>query len=225
MKLLNLICVSFIITSCALLKKPENEINVVHWNIKELNSTKLNKNNTQLSAVDNILKELNFDILSVNELQYDIRNVPNKSFQTTGKNAEKFIKLMGEDPFNYAISFNKANTGQQARTYNNGKYATKLSRRTRRLADPNNFGLFPAQYSSALISKYPIKKEVVISKLKWREFNKEIKLSRFRNSLGKKVSRNLELFDKNFSDITIEIDGKEVHLIMLHAVPAFSHTS
>lgn len=206
--------------SCSTFSKKENTFKLVHWNIKELNTKQIAKNNDQIRAVENILSGIEFDVLSVQEIQFDLPNVPNKYFHSEGKNAENLLKLLGKDPMDHAISFYPSNTGMKAYKSKDG-YESVMNRQTRKLADQNNFGLFPAQYSTALISSLPIKEETVIKDLKWVDFNKAIKLSKFKKDNGDKYKNDLQLFDKGFSDVIVELDGKEFHIITLHAVPAY----
>jgi len=209
-----------LLTSCSSFQNKKGKISVIHWNIKELSTLKLNKQNEQLKAVKNILDEFDYNLLSINELQYDIPNVPNEMYRTNGQNAEAFSSLIKKDPMEHAISFTQANTGNKAKKYKN-KYLTKMNKRSRKLADQDNFGIFPGQYSSALISQYPIKEERIITDLKWREFNKKISFAKYRRGNGRRIPTGIQLFDKSFTDSIIEVDGKEVHIITLHAVPAY----
>ena len=220
-KSISLIVLSiFLFLSCSTLENKKARINVVHRNIKELESSKLNKENHQIKAVRKILNNFSFNILSINELQYDTKDVPNERFKSVGRNAERFAELIGKDPFEHAISFTQANTGNKAK-HVNYNYATKMTKKARKLADQDNFGLFPGQYSTAMISEFPIKSEVVLKNLKWREFNKSVSFSKFRRSNGRRIPTTIQLFDKSFTDSVIEVDGHDVHIITLHTVPSY----
>lgn len=209
-----------LLTSCSLFQPKDNRLKIIHWNIKELDTKKIQKADDQMKAVESILSGFDYDVLSIQEMQYDLQGIPNKYYKTTGQNAETFLKILGKDPLDHAISFYPSNTGINATKSKDGYY-TSLTRETRKLADQDNYGLFPAQFSTAVISKFPIKEELIIKKLPWIDFNKAIKLSKYRRQNGDKFSKKLQLFDKGFSDNIIEINGREVHLISLHAVPAF----
>lgn len=206
--------------SCSLFQPKDNTFKVVHWNIKELETKTIQKPNEQMRAVESILSSLDFDILSVQEIQYDLANVPNKYYKTHGVNAEVFLKNLGRDPLDHAISFYPSNTGKNAYHSKEG-YNTEMTRQTRRQADQDNFGIFPAQYSTAVISKFPIKEELIIKELPWLDFNKSQKLGKFRRDNGSNYPKKIELFDKGFSDNIVEIAGHDVHIISLHAVPAY----
>ncbi len=197
---------------------------VVHYNIKELDSTKvigakLGKNEQVKQALE-VIKELGPDILSINELQYDYPGVPTNNFHTTGSN----LKVLGELlNINFNTSFNPANTGLNSKPNEHGVYILKPTQEERlKYADQINFGLFPAQYSVGALFKFKKVKEVVISDLKWTDFNTNRDPSIYSDGAGNPLPKDIQLFDKNFTDVTLEIYGRKVHLILLHTVPAFN---
>jgi len=193
---------------------------VVHYNIKELDSQKLRQNSEQVGHVKNVLGQFDYDILSLNEVQYDLPSVPSQDYQSTGKNIELIKQILNKNSFESV--FYPANTGLRAKRKKDGTYATNPnSKEARSLGDQQNFGIFPAEYSTALMSRFPIKKIVEIHDLKWKTFNPQLNLKPFANAQGRPLSEEMELFDKNFTDATLLIEGKEVHLILLHTVPAY----
>ncbi len=209
-----------ILTSCS---SKAVRLKVVHYNIKELDSVKVKAGlkNLQIKFSSEIVKSLKPDIFSINELQFDKIGNPNSSFTTEGENLTNLSKLFGFDPHKSFYSFNEANTGKNAKR-KNGAYVLDPNKDERnQLADLINFGLIPGQYSTGGIFKYPIKSVKVFSDIKWRDFNPEINLSKFKDSLGNSLPLDMELFDKNFTDITLDVLGKDVHIILLHTVPAF----
>ncbi len=209
MKTTNLLLITlfiFIGASCASNDRRDDEIHLVHWNIKELDTAKLSKKNDQLTSVKNILEKLDFDAISVNEIQYDLPN---------GKNLEKLLGQLKEDTSEFAFSFTQANTGNKAKKVN-GKYS-----KDRKNADQVNYGLFPGQYSTGFASKHPIKEEIIVKDLQWKEFNPAADFSKFRDGGGKKLPKEMQLFDKSFTHLVIEVADKEVHIILLHTVPSY----
>jgi endonuclease/exonuclease/phosphatase family metal-dependent hydrolase len=196
-------------------------IKVMHYNIKELDSTKIKNDSNQINQVKSIIRKYNIDILSLNEIQYDKVSVPNQQYKTTGENVAKLKEKLGLDKLNYAV-FGEANTGKNAKTKHDGSYyALPNSIEARKHADPINFGTMPGQYSTGALFKYKIVKKVVINDLRWRDFNPAINLANFKTAGGKELPKDMELFDKNFTDVTLSIDNKEVHVILLHTVPSF----
>jgi hypothetical protein len=203
----------------------KDRITLLHYNIKELDTTKLIKSNVQVQAVKNVVQDIkakhSIDLLSINEIQYDFPNVPSSNYQSKGQNLNKLRSLMGLNNLQ-STSFNPANTGLNAKPNSDGVYYSKPNTpEARSHADQVNFGTLPGQYSSGLITKFEIKKENVFSKLKWKDFNPKIDLSKFKLANGKPYPSEAELFDKNFSDIVVDVDGKELHVILLHTVPSY----
>lgn len=197
-------------------------VRVFHYNIKELSSEKIRTDDPQFEAVREVLAMRDFDILSVNEIQYDLPGVPTAKFTTRGKNLELFARKMNRGLENWNQSFHIANTGLAARKLKNGNYPDDPSLASHRaLADQVNFGVFPAQYSTGMLTRYPIKSELVIRELEWKSFNPNAPLADFRTGDGKALPLDMALFDKNFSDVTLDVEGRELHVILLHAVPSF----
>ncbi|OFZ17347.1 MAG: hypothetical protein A2X86_02515 [Bdellovibrionales bacterium GWA2_49_15] len=197
-------------------------ITLVHYNIKELDSTKLRSTpmSLQLGSVRNILKRWNFDILSVNEMQFDLPGVPSGDYGSRGENMRIFAGLVGKAEFRDV--FYPANTGANARKRPDGTYATNPNTpEAQALADQVNFGSFPAQYSTGALFRFPQKRIVEIHDLRWKDFNKNIDLSKFKEPNGTPLPTDMGLFDKNFTDVVLDVDGQELHLILLHTVPSY----
>lgn len=190
--------------------------------IKELDSVKIQKGHShpQLAAAVSVIRKLKPDFLSINEIQYDLRGVPTADFRTLGKNMGLLAKLLDlKWPQTY-VGFGPANTGLKAKKIpGTDNYTTDTLKRE--LSDPVNFGVFPAEYSSGGITRFPVVKRVIEQKLKWKEFRPDRDLSKFKDAEGKFLNADeVELFDKNFTDMVVKINGKEVHFILLHTVPA-----
>ncbi len=214
-----LLCLSLLalLVSCA-----GPRVRIFHYNIKELSSEKILSDDPQFAAVREILALRDFDILSVNEIQYDLPGVPKAKFKTTGENLRLFARKMNRGLEDWNQSFHVANTGQNAKRLKNGNYPDDPSLASHRaLADQVNFGVFPAQYSTGMLTRYKIKSELVIRELEWKSFNPKIRLEEFRAGDGRALPQDMALFDKNFSDVTLEVEGQELHVILLHAVPSY----
>lgn len=199
------------------------EVKILHYNIKELDSFKIRNvfQEKQLLEVKNILQTHEFDILSLNEIQYDLPNVPNADYITRGQNLQKLKAGLGLNSLT-GESFNIANTGLNAKTKVDGTYYLKPNTQEARAhADQVNFGTVPGQYSTGALFKYKKINEVVVNDLKWKDFNPNIDLTKYKSASGKALPEDIELFDKNFTDITLDVNGKELHLILLHTVPSF----
>ena len=194
---------------------------VLHYNIKEVSTEKILSMDLQFTHVKSVVSRFPFDVISINEVQYDRPGVPLKRYYLEGQNLLQLAPMIGvSSRWNY--SFNPANTGNNAKKLKNGDYVKDFSvKNSRRYADPLNFGIYPHQYSTGALFKYKKIGEEVFSKITWKEFNPKIDLTKFTGPAGEKVPDSVELFDKNFSDISLKIEGKIVHLILLHTVPAF----
>ena len=213
-----------ILSSCSALNWKKPDIRVVHFNIKELDSSKLLRpsENAQIKAVKEVLNGMEYDILSLNEIQYDLPNVPNKSFKTKGENISLLMNYVDPSQKHWNQSFYQANTGNKAKKKKDGNYHHQFSSSAvRNFADQRNFGIFPGQYSSGGFYKYKKLGENIITSLKWKDFNPKAPLKKFAQANGKTLPNDIELFDKNFTDVLVEIEGKEVHLIFLHTVPSY----
>lgn len=202
--------------------KADAKFSVLHFNIKELDSHKIDsKNNEQIKAVKKVVKNLTPDFISLNEIQYDYPNIPNSNHKTEGKNVSKLAKMIGWNDYSHQ-SFHPANTGKNAKKKADGTYHLNASTREARAdADQVNFGVFPGQYSTAGLSKFEILEETIITDLKWKDFNPDLDLSGYKQADGSPLPNDMELFDKNFTDLKVKIEDKEVHIILLHTVPSF----
>lgn len=200
----------------------DDSIKIFHYNIKELDTQKIQKSNSnQLEYVKKIIKQYEFDILSLNEIQYDLPKVPTPNNLTQGKNLEFLRNLFNLKNLSQEVFF-PANTGEAAKPRANGNYYQDPNDPEARLnADPVNFGTMPSQYSTGAIFKYKKIREVVIKDLKWKDFNPNLDLSKYADINGKPYPEDMALFDKNFTDVVLDINGKELHLILLHTVPSF----
>lgn len=209
----------FCLVGHSLLARP---IRIVHFNIKELSSEKIRNSGPQLKSVQKILQSMDFDLLSIQEMQYDLPGIPNKSLTTQGQNIQIFLDFLQLKQPHYQFSFNQANTGNNARKKKDGTYYADFSDPKSRLAaDLVNFGIFPGQYSSALATRYRIVNEKVITHLKWKDFNPQLDLGQFAKANGHPLPDEMPLFDKNLTDLQVEVDGRLIHVVSLHTVPYF----
>jgi len=196
-------------------------IRVVHYNIKELSTDKVdNENHLQLKNAVAVMKDYQFDVLSLNEVQFDSTGAPTPMQTTRGENVKKLGKLFGVPE--YTSVFHPANTGENAKKKKDGTYYKHANNKIARShADQLNFGVFPHQYSTGALLKYKVISEIVVKDLKWKDFNPSVDFSKFRQANGKKFPKDMKLFDKNFTDVVADVDGHEVHFVFLHTVPAY----
>jgi hypothetical protein len=216
------ILILLILCICCTKSKKSTVFTALHYNIQELTTYKLQNPGKQLAEVKKAISHLKPDIFSINEIQYDLINVPSSSFKSSGENLNKLKKFLGYDYLKNQ-SFIIANTGKNAKRQSNGKYHTQINKKNANsYIDLVNFGLFPAQYSTGALYRFEAKKVDIIRNLRWLHFFPEDELKKFSLANGKRIPHNIELFDKSFSDTLLKINDKEVHLILLHAVPAYN---
>jgi hypothetical protein len=197
------------------------QINILHFNIKELTTEKLNNKDKQLEYVKNITDKFNADIFSVNELQYDLPKVPLLSNTSNGQNLKKLNNLLGLELDN--STFTQALTGNNALQKEDGSYYPNESNpEAREFADQVNYGLFPGQYSTGALFNYKKIAQTTISQLRWKDFNPALNLSEFKDPKGNAFPEDMALFDKNLTDSLLEVEGKKLHLVLLHTTPAFN---
>lgn len=209
-----------LLASCGAIQRYNPSIRVLHYNIFELDSEKLSeKENEQIRAVKYLLEDESFNVFSVNEIQFDLPQTPREDFITYGENLNKLMNKIGGHK-DWHTSFFQANTGNLAKK-KKGSFVTSKDKDARKYADPSNYGLFPGQYSTGLATTYEIKNKIVITDLPWKTFNPAINLNKYRTANQKRLPKNIPLFDKNFVDTVITVQGQEVHLITLHTVPAY----
>jgi len=200
-----------------------SQINVLHYNIKELDSLKIREREEGLGKAVSIIKKIPFDILSLNEIQYDFPGIPYKSFQTEGKNLSLLGQWIEPSLKGWFELFHPGNTGFKARKRADGTYFPDLKKRiSRRFADPVNFGVFPGQYAIGGLSRFPIKEIHYIHKVRWKDIFPERNLSLYKDAHGKTLPEDIPLFDKVFIHAVLDVKGHDLHLILLHTVPSFN---
>lgn len=197
------------------------DFRLFHYNIKELDSTKIQNEIDQIKEISTILSKYQFDILSLNEIQYDLPGVPSTSYIFRGKNLVNLRQQFGLKHLKN-FSFHPANTGMRAKPGPSGEYFTNPNDPlARTYADQVNFGTFPAQYSTGALYRYEKIEEKVYNNIAWKSVNSSLDLSAYRDNAGEELPKDVSLFDKNLVDVTLKIKDKVVHLILFHTVPAF----
>lgn len=200
----------------------------LHYNIKEFTTAKiLDGQNKQTVRAASIVKNLAPDLISINEMQYDKKDVPTKGLPGTGQNMKRFLAII--DPATTAdwqYTFGEGNTGKKAIKQTDGNYAENPNApASRALADQVNFGTFPGQYSTGFATKFPIKNRLINNKIRWQDWDKSFPFANHALPDGTTLPPTMSLFDKNFNDSEVDIGGKLIHFITYHTVPAFDFGS
>lgn len=187
----------------------QTRIRIGHFNIRELDNKELEvSNNAQAQAAAQIIQRFAPDLLSINEMSYDIEGANGSTH--TGENNQLF-----EDHY---LSVSQA--GQPTLRYPHKYFVRGNSGMASGEGFDYGFAHFRGQYNMAFYSKYPIIKGRV------RRFHTFLWKDLPGNMKPKSVSDGQRLFDKDFWDIPVDVNGRVVHVLMCHAVvPVFDETN
>jgi hypothetical protein len=132
-------------------------------------------------------------------------------------------RVFGDDIGPWQFALGETNTGRNARRQLDGNFAENPNAPgSRELADQVNFGTFPGQYSTGFAAKGKIVKKTSLTAIRWKDWEPAFRLQDHRLPNGDMPPDTMELFDKNFNDQEVEIDGHQVHMVTFHTVPAFN---
>lgn len=203
---------SSVMIICAFAPNPadgQTFVRVGHFNIRELDHTELDTTtNAQTRAAAEIIQRHAPDILSINEMSYDLNGVAGSTH--TGVNVQLF-----EDNY-LGVSQNE----QPAITYPHKYFVKGNSGLDSGLGFDYGFGNFEGQFNMAFYSKFPILTGQV------RRFQTFLWTSLPGNIKPASVPDQQRLFDKDFWDIPIDVNGHMIHVLMCHAVvPVFDATN
>jgi len=207
-----------------------NLVRFALFNIWEMSTEKLTEvnasgvgQNDQLKAAAEIIRKINPDVLVINEIDHDIDalligkdlsyNVHrfNDAYLNQGENSLDY-------PFIYAAP---CNTGFLAGKDldNNGMVATEADRGSRdHGGDCYGYGVYPGQYSMAILSRYPLQKENArtFQKFLWNDLPKNLIPTEWYSPDEIEIFR---LSSKSHWDIPVKIGEKNVHLLVSHPTP------
>ena len=78
-------------------------------------------------------------------------------------------------------------------------------------ADPVNFGVFPGQYATGGLSRFPVKEVRYIHKIMWKDVFPKRNFSPYKDAENP-LPDNIPLFDKVFIHATLDVEGQDLHL-------------
>jgi hypothetical protein len=177
-----------------------------------------NGSDPHVKAVAEIIQRVNPDVLSLNEIAFDIPRVEGAS--SRGANARAFVENYLKVPQKQELSgseysylyFEQGNTGIPSGMDldNDGKQDGP--------GDAFGYGYFEGQYSMALLSKFPIDKANLraFQKFLWKDMPNNLIPSGFYSAEELEV---LRLSSKSHWDVPINIRGTIVHVLMAHPTP------
>ncbi len=200
------------------------------FNIWEMSTKKLTDvdssgvgRNKQLKAAAEIIRNINPDVLVLNEIDHDIDAL------LTGKdlalNPHRFNDAylnQGENPLSYPFVYAApCNTGilSGMDLDNNGKIATEADRGSRdHGGDSYGYGDYPGQFSMAILSRYPLQHEKArtFQKFLWKDLPDNLIPADWYSAEKIEIFR---LSSKSHWDIPVKIGDKTVHLLISHPTP------
>ncbi|MCA9730862.1 MAG: endonuclease/exonuclease/phosphatase family protein [Deferribacteres bacterium] len=195
------------------------------FNIKELSTEKLKQvdengvgQNQQLHAAASIIKEINPDILVINEIDHDYDAADSLIFTI---NAQRFKKSYLRDSEYKYIFAAPCNTGLLSGfdLNNDGLTATQENLGTREYGDDcYGWGMYPGQYAMAVLSKKPILFNGVrtFQKFLWKNLPGNHLPNEFYSDEEKEI---LRLSSKSHWDVPVLIGADTLHLLLSHPTP------
>jgi hypothetical protein len=205
-------------------------LRVGQFNIWELSTAKITDRdeagvgrNAQLLAAAAIIREVAPDILVINEIDHDYEAVARGEELTL--NARRFNDLYlkqgpaGIDyPYAYAAPCNTGFlTGQDLD--NDGVVATADNQGEREHgADSYGYGIYPGQYSMAVLSKYPLLGDRARSfrLFRWRDLPGNL------IPPGRFTEEELDIYrlsSKSHWDLPVQVGDRLLHLLLSHPTP------
>ncbi len=171
------------------------------------------KGNPQIEAVASIIREVNPDILVLNEFDYDKEGAALKAFQ------ENY--LFADDPENqypYGAVF-PSNTGIASGVdfNNDGKVVTTPGSRDYG-GDAFGYGIHEGQYAFAVLSRFALDEANMRSfqNFLWADMPDNLMPLEWYSKEAQEIFR---LSSKNHVDLPVMIDGAMVHLLISHPTP------
>lgn len=172
------------------------------------------KSNPQAKKIAEIIQRTNPDIIAIQEFDYDSEGTALKLFKSNylevSQNGAKPIK------FHHAVAF-PSNTGLPSGVDFDGNGKTNSPN------DAFGFGKHPGHYAFAILSKYPIDQSATrtFQYFLWRDMpENNMPLNTNQKPYYSKEATNIfRLSSKNHVDVSVNVKGKIVHLLVAHPTP------
>jgi len=197
-----------------------------HFNVRECSTDKIvDPNDQQLTAAADIIARFAPDIVGLNELQYDIANLPMSgmpgapmpstpgAFDGGAENARRMADLVQAN--NAEVEFVDTLTTLG----NSGFYWTGDT------MGQNSFvlrgwGEWRGRHNTGVMSRYPILKDQVriITDFAWEDLP-DNKIAEIEAATGIIVPSGFPLFEKSLNIVPIQVEDQVLYLVMLHTVP------
>lgn len=204
------------------------EVRIALFNIRELSAAKIAEvdadgagTNPQLRAAAEIIKEIRPDILVLNEVDHDYDAVGQPLTAAARAFAVAYLAT-GDNPIDYLYAYAEPNnTGMLSGVDLNGDglVAGVEHQGSREHGDDSfGFGLYPGQYSMAVLSLHPLisGESRTFQNLRWRDQPGNHMPEGFYSEEAVAV---LRLSSKSHQDVPVAIDGQRLRLFLSHPTP------
>ncbi|NQV14710.1 endonuclease/exonuclease/phosphatase family protein [bacterium] len=201
-------------------------VRVALFNIWEMSTTKLTHVDSmgigqeeQLIAAAKIIRNINPDVLVINEIDHDIDALEMGEDLLLNLQRFKDAYLSSSDYKHMYVA--PCNTGFLAGMDfdNNGLVATEADRGSRdHGGDCYGYGAYPGQYSMAILSRYPLVSENArtFQKFLWKDLPNNLIPDEWYSDDEIDIFR---LSSKSHWDVPVKIGGKVLHLLVSHPTP------
>jgi 3-phytase len=205
-------------------------LRVGHFNLREMSTAKLlDESDEQATAAAQILARFAPDIISINELQFDMQGVPTPSMPgapgTTGWG--QFDVFGADNAHRLADRIAAAGTpeGYEHRLIfvGNSGYYWEGSTLGFDWFILRGWGEFRGRFNTAILSRYPILLDQVriISDVPWDALP-ENHIAKMKAETGIDVPPGFPIFEKGLNIVPVQVNDEVLHLVLLHTVsPAF----
>ncbi len=209
-------------------QEPPSVLRVATFNIKELSRAKIEQvdetgvgANPQLRAAAAIIQRVRPDILVLNEIDHDYGAIQ-EGLDFSARRFARLYLATGNDPIEYPYSWAAPNnTGILSGIDLNGDghAATEADRGERSHGDDAfGYGVYPGQYSMAVLSRYPIAGDQArtFRKFRWVDLPGNHIPQGFYSDQALEIFR---LSSKSHQDLPVQVGAQRLHLFLSHPTP------
>lgn len=205
------------------------KVRIAQFNLREMTTYKLmTQTDVQANAAAEIIARFSPDILSINELQFDIQGIPSASSPGAPSNTSwgGFNVPGAENPKRLGDRVHAAGGPSYENLFqsvgNSGFYwqGSTLGLDWYIL---RGWGEFPGRFNTAILSRFPILVDQVrvIADFAWEDLP-DNKIALMKTETGIDVPPGFPLFEKALNIVPVQLGDVVLHLVLLHPVaPAF----
>ncbi|HEY5933916.1 MAG TPA: endonuclease/exonuclease/phosphatase family protein [Kofleriaceae bacterium] len=205
------------------------KLRIAQFNIRELTTAKLlDANHRQVKAATEIIARFDAEILSINEIQYDLAGVPTADLPGAAQRTLGSVAIDGEPAGNAARLAERIASVDPELDYKysamflgNSGFAFSGNTGGHAELDMRGFGEFPGRFNSALLSKHPILADDVraIHDYRWSALPGN-SIDEIKTTLGIAIPDDFPLFEKALFIVPVDVDGNVIHFVLAHPVSA-----